>query len=236
MTVASPPASSSTPSPSRRSRRSTNRSSSHHPHSLNVFALRSPTSARDPAALATAATAFSFPMLYDPTRNSVRGSRRSSSLTISPSVSQTSSCVGNAHRGSQYVVSNSSSPIAPSAAMRSCSAGSSRTRSAARKSPVCSAVRDVLACFMYTSTAPGQWFASKKVTIACDPSAVSTRVGVRVGTARTRSGSTPRTSTRSDAVTGEQYIGAGPLNPGCKPVVWSLWKCVRKYARTSGDW
>ena len=78
--------------------------------------------------------------------------------------------------------------------------------------------------------------ASMKVAIATSPSPVGTSNGTPRGIARTIEDFTPMTAVSSAPVTGEQYIGAGPLKPACRPHVWSEWKCVRKYATISGPW
>ena len=206
----------------------TNRESSHQPDNLSVRALCHPTPARELAALATAATARSLPIWYDPTRKRVLGSLASSLRVISPIAAHTSSWSGNFHCGAQYVVSNRSSSILPCVRMSRWSAGSSRTRRAARKSPVCSTILPVALCRRCTSTEPGQWLASMKVASATSPSPVGTSNGTPRGIGRTMEDLTPMTAVRSAPVTGEQYIGAGPLKPACRPHVWSEWKCVRK--------
>ena len=125
----------------------TKTSSSHHPVSLSVRALCQLTSTLLLAlltalrtAVATARTARSLPMEYDPTRNNVLGSRFNSFFAIVPIVAKTSLWSGKRQRGSQYVVSKYNSPTGPFFFINSCRCLSSLTHRAARKSPVCNAV------------------------------------------------------------------------------------------------
>ena len=77
------------------------RFSSHQPVSLSVRARCHPTPTRLRTAFATAFTARSLPMEYEPTRNSVRGSLRSSLRAISAIAAHARLRSGKRQRGSQ---------------------------------------------------------------------------------------------------------------------------------------